>query len=254
MMAKDTNELPGVSLDPVKPPFVGAHDESIKRGHELDPINVKPFVQFTIIMLVLFVAVWFICASAFDLTAEKWSPNGPNLRTKYEGKVNPLAKEFNDRTPNERFARIDTLTPKASVADEKVYAPRLEAIKSLDFAGMPEYVRSSNVVTKDATNPPEYHPEDLLPSRNPLLSSGEWDKNKKGAARLPIQMVISNSKELGLDDSIFKHQKGAKTEYDPNLYNPSSVVPSRVKASNGGHEMEKVDAKENHHGPDKEKK
>jgi hypothetical protein len=248
-MAKDTNELPGVSLDPVKPPFVGAHEESIKRGYELDPINVKPFVQFTVIMLILFVAVWVICSYTFDMTAEKWSPDGKKqVRTKYEGRVNPLAKEFNDRTVDERFARIDTHSPKANADGEKVYAPRLEAFKSRDFGGMPEYVRSSDKVTKDATNPPEYHPEDLLPSRNPILSAGEWDKTKKGAARLPIETVIANAKQLGLNDSIFKSQKGAKSEYDPTLYNPSSVLPHHGEA---GHGSEKAGAKDAPHAPEK---
>jgi hypothetical protein len=185
-------------------------------------------------MLILMTSVWVICLYLFDATAEKWSPDKQkNVRTTYDGKANPLAKEYNDRTLDERIGRVNTYVPTGK-AEEKVYAPVLEAFRQREFDGMPEYVRSSLIDKKDTANAPHYHPEDLLPRNIPLLSNGGKDADKPGAVRLPIQTVIDQTKTLGLNESLFKHQTKQKSEYDPTAMNPSSVVTPNAKASNGG--------------------
>lgn len=215
-------------MDTNKAPITGAAEEAIQRGHELDPIDSKPFIQFTVVMVVLFIVAWVLSAYAFDLSTEKWTP-GKNVRTAYnERKLGPLATEQGNRSFDERLSRIDTYSPNAKSEQEKVYAPRLEAMRHRDFKESPEFV--GNPIPEKKTkygdnlhgNSPEYHAEDLHAENIDILKP-----------------VIENAAKL-LKDPIFKHQKDAKSEFDPHA---TSSHKSKLSNAGFGLQQEKEEPK-----------
>lgn len=190
----------------------GASADAVRAGHEPDRFSIRGILYVPgFVVLTLIVAYILVSGVFFNIKDPAPSPS-----------ANPLAMERNHGPINERFARISSSDPAATVKQ-----PRLEYLKQTGEPEHPAYERSKLPLATG--NSPELTPQDLLPENyadpatgRKVLAEYGWVDQAKGIASMPIDVAIQQLVD------------GKKLPVRKNPVKLSTATGNRANLSNSG--------------------
>ena len=227
----------GHDEQPVGPPPAPV----VNIGHEPDTYSTKPILSVPVF-------ISFVMLCAFGITTAMFWYFRAEV-TANDGGSNPDAKARNDKSFDERIARIASMDEKAEVKQ-----PRLEWLRATDSTrdGKKDEPFFRSVRFSENGNSPEYRPEDLRPdnyvdpiTRQKVLRDYGWVDKEKNVARIPVSVAM----KIMLEKNAFPVQANQSV--------PVVGTATKPKLSNGGNELpskaakDVVAAKKDDHGHEK---